>query len=214
MDHSFPQQPGAPPHAATHVRLRPQDFGLGHHSRLREAGTPHGLSPLAVTAVDPRGSTPVFHVPDLHHFPGPYASPSSAHGMFGGVQPVPPAGLRRRQQQQQQPPRRGRPAPQRQTHESPAGSPGGTPSTNSTLPPLSQSSVLPNTPAGSRLAPDAPGPVSTDVVRTSPDKSSAPLGPVHSSQLPSTATEQPPGLAAWRQRFFELDEPMVVTSKE
>jgi len=210
MDHSFSQQPRSPPLTATHVRLQTQDFGPNHPSRFREAGAPHGLSPLSVSGVDPRGSTPVFPAPDLHSFTGPYASQSSAHGVFGGVEPVPPAGLQRRQQH---PPRRGPTPSQRRVHESPGRFPG-TPPTNPGLPPTNQFGILPNSSAGSRVGTNAPRTASTDVAKTSPAKSSATLEPVHSSQLPSTAIEEPPGLTAWRQRFFDLEEPMVLASEE
>ena len=223
MDHpEFPQPPGAHPHAATQVRLRPLNFAPEPHpSRFREAGDSrgHGLSPLGLPGltglaeVDGISSAPVFHTQGPTSFPSPFAGPPPSHGLLRGLDHVQNVSTNP-QHGHLRPPSRDQPPPQ--THERRDRLPL-TPSTDVALPRLSQFGLLSQSQTGSRVATDVndgPRTECTDLVRTASAKGRAALEPTCSGQLHTDIVEEPPDLAQWRQRLFALEAPVILTAEE
>jgi hypothetical protein len=214
-DPAFSQAPAARPHSTTHGRLQPLSFAPDHHTRFREAEDSHGLSALNGPGAGSASSTPVFHPPDFFNgFPSSYPGPlpgsaATEPHAFSAIGPLPAAEPRRNQQQQSS-----RRLPrQRQAYASRISSPS-TASTDNALPPLSQFSTLPPSKVRVRALAEEPRSGSADLATTGSAHGSGSLEPTRGGQPPVDIVEKPPKLDLWRQKLFDLEEPVILTNEE
>ncbi len=219
----FPQHSGAKPHPSLQrARLQPLSFPPGHGVHDGRGFSTVGV-PVGVPAVGDVASIPVFHAHGLNSsFQSPSAAdPMSAHGGFGDLSPahaVGPGLQHRHLHLHLQPQPQPQPLHLRQTYERRDRSPPAPSSTEVVpLPPPSQVSRLPGGSTGSRvLAARVPRTESADLARTTAAvKGPASLEPTRGGQQPSAdVVEEPPDLGRWRQKLFDLEEPVVLTLEE
>lgn len=240
MDPTYTARAPVRSHSATHAHQAPLGFGLAqqqqqqqqhHHqhqqqqqARLRGAEGSHGLSPLHVPGVNVNvvGSSPIFH-----HLPSGYHARSSAVTVaaataaaavtdqgFGGPKAALPSQRQHhddghdqhQQHRHQHPPQQRKQLPhQRQSQQDHRPSSYAAEASNVEFGSLAVTAADTTTPRN----------WSARSARASPTSDSAgPEASSHGGRLPVKLVENPPHLDEFRQKLFDLEQPVVLTEDQ